>query len=69
MIGISQAQGIVLAVGGAIFVAVAGGVVFLRGRHQAAVSAPDIPLGMRPGPSDADLETPLLLRSSRAGAS
>ena len=60
MIGLSQAQGIILAVGGAIFVAIAGGVVFLRGRRQAAISAPDIPQGMRPGPSDADLETPLL---------
>jgi len=62
MIGISQAQGIVLAVGGAIFVAIAGGVLFLRGRRQAAGSAPDIPRGMRPGPSDADLETPLLIK-------
>ncbi len=62
MIGISQAQGIVLAVGGAIFLAIAGGVLFLRGRRHAAGSAPDIPRGMRPGPSDADLETPLLLK-------
>ena len=59
MIALSQAQGVILAVGGAIFVAVAGGVLFLRGR-RAADSGPDIPRGMRPGPSDADLETPLL---------
>jgi mono/diheme cytochrome c family protein len=58
MFALTQAQGIVLAVGGAIFLAVAGGVLVLRGRHRAA--APDIPRGMRPGPSDADLETPLL---------
>lgn len=60
MIGLSQAQGIVLAVGGAIFVAIAAGIVFLRGRRQAAITGPDIPRGMRPGPSDSDLETPLL---------
>jgi mono/diheme cytochrome c family protein len=58
MLGLSQAQGVILAIGGAIFVAIAGGVLFLRGRRKAA--APDIPRGMRPGPSDADLETPLL---------
>jgi mono/diheme cytochrome c family protein len=58
MIGLTQAQGIILAIGGAIFLAIAGGVLFLRGRHRAA--EPDIPSGMRPGPSDADLETPLL---------
>jgi mono/diheme cytochrome c family protein len=58
MLALTQAQGIVLAVGGAIFLAIAGGVLVLRGRHRAA--GPDIPRGMRPGPSDADLETPLL---------
>ncbi len=62
MIGLSQAQGIVLAVGGLIFIAIALSVLLLRGRRQAAVSAPDIPRGMRPGPSDADLETPLLVK-------
>jgi mono/diheme cytochrome c family protein len=60
MIGLSQAQGIVLAIGGAIFVAVAGGVMLVRGRRRAAISGPEIPRGMRPGPSDSDLETPLL---------
>lgn len=58
MLALTQAQGIVLAVGGAIFLAVAGGVLFLRGRQREA--APDIPRAMRPGPSDPDLETPLL---------
>jgi mono/diheme cytochrome c family protein len=57
MLGLSQAEGIVLAVGGAIFVAIAGGVLVLRGRHR---EEPDIPNAMRPGPSDPDLETPLL---------
>jgi mono/diheme cytochrome c family protein len=57
MLGLSQAQGIVLAVGGAIFVAIAGSVLVLRGRARQEA---DIPNAMRPGPSDPDLETPLL---------
>jgi len=57
MLGLTQAQGIILAVGGAIFVLVAGAVLILRGRHREAA---DIPNAMRPGPSDPDLETPLL---------
>ena len=57
MVGLSQAQGIILAVGGAIFVAIAGGILVLRGRHREEA---DIPNAMRPGPSDPDLETPLL---------
>lgn len=57
MLALTQAQGIVLAVGGAIFIAIAGAVLVLRGRHRAEA---DIPNAMRPGPSDADLETPLL---------
>ncbi len=57
MVGLTQAQGIILAVGGAIFVAIAGAVLVLRGRRRAEA---DIPSAMRPGPSDADLETPLL---------
>lgn len=57
MLGLSQAQGIILAVGGAIFLAIAGGVLLLRGRQR---REGDIPNAMRPGPSDPDLETPLL---------
>jgi len=57
MLALSQAQGIVLAVGGAVFVAIAGGILILRGRHREDA---DIPNAMRPGPSDPDLETPLL---------
>ncbi len=57
MLGLSQAQGIILAVGGAIFVAIAGGVLVLRGRARRHA---EIPNAMRPGPSDPDLETPLL---------
>jgi mono/diheme cytochrome c family protein len=59
MVGLSQAQGVILAIGGAIFVAIAGAVLMVRGRRPGA-AAPDVPQGMRPGPSDADLETPLL---------
>jgi hypothetical protein len=62
MIGLTQAQGIVIALGGALFLIVAGGVVFLRGRRRESVPSLDIPRGMRPGPSDADLETPLLVK-------
>ncbi|HSJ51590.1 MAG TPA: cytochrome c, partial [Actinomycetota bacterium] len=62
MIAITQAQGIILAVGGAVFLAVAGAVLFLRGRRPGAAAPPDVPRGMRPGPSDADLETPLLYK-------
>ena len=58
MLALTQAQGIILAIGGAVFLAIAGSVLFLRGRRR--VTAPDIPQGMRPGPSDEDLETPLL---------
>jgi mono/diheme cytochrome c family protein len=57
MLGLSQAQGIILAVGGAVFIAIAGGILVLRGRRREAA---DIPNAMRPGPSDPDLETPLL---------
>jgi hypothetical protein len=58
MLALTQAQGIILVVGGGIFVLIAGGVLVQRGRRAAA--RPDIPVAMRPGPSDADLETPLL---------
>jgi mono/diheme cytochrome c family protein len=58
MLALTQAQGIILAIGGAVFLAIAGSVLFLRGRRR--VTAPDIPQSMRPGPSDEDLETPLL---------
>lgn len=58
MLALTQAQGIVIAIGGALFLLIAGGILLLRGRQRA--TAPEIPRGMRPGPSDADLETPLL---------
>ena len=57
MLGLSQAQGVILAIGGAVFVAIAGSILVLRGRHREGA---EIPNAMRPGPSDPDLETPLL---------
>jgi mono/diheme cytochrome c family protein len=58
MLALTQAQGVILAIGGGIFVLAAGGALFVRGRRREAI--PDIPRAMRPGPSDPDLETPLL---------
>ncbi len=59
-LALTKVQGLILAVGGAVFVAVALGSILLRGRRR--VPEPDIPRAMRPGPSDADLETPLLAK-------
>ena len=58
MLGLTTAQGVILAIGGAIFVAVALAALSVRGRMRA--ERPDVPRAMRPGPSDPDLETPLL---------
>jgi hypothetical protein len=60
VIALTQAQGIVLVVGGAIFVLIAGSILAVRGRRR--VETPDIPIAMRPGPSDPDLETPHLTK-------
>lgn len=60
MLGLTTAQGVILAVGGVVFVAVAIGSLALRTRARG--ERPDIPRAMRPGPSDPDLETPLLQR-------
>ena len=60
MVALEQAQGVVIAIGGAIFLAIALGVMLARGRTRRR--GPDIPRGMRPGPSDPDLETPLLYK-------
>ncbi len=60
MLALTRLQGGILAVGGAVFLAVALGSLLLRGRRT--TERPDIPRAMRPGPSDADLETPLLAK-------
>jgi mono/diheme cytochrome c family protein len=58
MLGLSKALSVVLLISGALIVAIALAVLFLRGR--ARERGPDIPAAMRPGPADASLETPLL---------
>ena len=58
MLAASSTRGVVLLVLGALLVVTAGGALYLRGRSDAA--GPGHPRRMRPGPSDAALETPLL---------
>jgi cytochrome c553 len=60
VIALTQSQGVILLIGGGIFVLIAGGILVLRGRTKPEV--PDIPRAMRPGPSDPDLETPILVK-------
>lgn len=60
MLALSSTQGIIIAGVGVALIIVGGAVVAARGRRRA--EAPDIPNAMRPGPSDPDLETPLLQR-------
>jgi cytochrome c553 len=63
MLALSRSVGIILVLGGAIFVIVAGAILLARQRTaRRAAAAPEIPTAMRPGPADADLETPLLLK-------
>ena len=58
MLASSSYAGVVLLVLGGLLVVTAGGALYLRNRSRR--SGPDIPGGMRPGPSDSALETPLL---------
>ena len=58
MLAATNTAGIVLLVLGGIFVIAAGAAIYLRSRQKEQPL--DIPRGMRPGPSDAALETPLL---------
>lgn len=58
MLAASSNAGIALLVLGAILVVAAGSALYLRGRTTERGA--DIPRGMRPGPSDPALETPLL---------
>ncbi len=60
MLALSRAQGLIIAVGGAIVLLVAGAALLSRGRVRGAEGRLRIPFAMRPGPSDPDLETPLL---------
>ena len=61
MLALTSTQGIIIAGVGVALIIVGGAVVAARGRRRA--EAPDIPNAMRPGPSDPDLETPLLYAS------
>ena len=58
MLAASSNAGIILLILGTALVITAGGALYLRGRSRE--QAPDIPAGMRPGPADGALETPLL---------
>jgi hypothetical protein len=58
MLAATNTGGILLLVLGGALVLTAGLALYLRGRSKE--QAPDIPRGMRPGPADAALETPLL---------
>ncbi|MEX2275684.1 MAG: cytochrome c [Actinomycetota bacterium] len=57
-LAITTTQALILAIGGSVLLLIGVASLVLRGRRKQ--SGPDIPPGMRPGPSDADLETPLL---------
>jgi mono/diheme cytochrome c family protein len=58
MLAVENVAAIVMLALGAALVLTAGFALYLRGRSKE--QAPDIPPGMRPGPADAALETPLL---------
>lgn len=58
MLALTSTQGIIIAGVGVALIIAGGAVVAARGRRR--VETPDIPNAMRPGPSDPDLETPLL---------
>ncbi|MFM7719215.1 MAG: c-type cytochrome [Actinomycetota bacterium] len=60
MVALTSSQGLLLLVLGSVALLGALGALVLRGRRAAA--GPEIPRGMRPGPSDADLETPVLTK-------
>src|SRR5213083_1799756 len=62
MLALSKAQGLIIAVGGAVVLLAAGGALVSRGRVRRTEEPPRIPFAMRPGPSDPDLETPLLTK-------
>jgi mono/diheme cytochrome c family protein len=58
MLAITNTQALILAIVGSVVLLIGVASLVLRGRRKQ--TGPDIPAGMRPGPSDADLETPLL---------
>ena len=62
MLALSRTVGVILLIGGVIFLVVAGAVLLARRGTARRAAAAEIPRAMRPGPDDADLETPLLLK-------
>jgi cytochrome c553 len=59
MLALTRAQGIVLVIGGVVLLVVAGAVLLARRGAPRRAPTTEIPRAMRPGPADADLETPL----------
>jgi hypothetical protein len=62
MLALTQAQGIILLIGGLVLLVAAGAALLARRGTRRAEREPEIPRAMRPGPSDSDLETRNLLR-------
>ncbi|MFM8998570.1 MAG: c-type cytochrome [Actinomycetota bacterium] len=60
MLALTASQGVLLLVAGSVLLLLALGALVLRGRRRSEEI--EIPRGMRPGPSDADLETPVLTK-------
>ncbi len=60
MLALSKSQGGIVAAVGAVVLLVAASLILLRGRSDEV--KPDIPAAMKPGPSNPDLEGPMLLR-------
>src|SRR3990172_6135574 len=58
MLAISTGQIVLLIVAGSVLLLAGLATLLLRGKR--AEAGPDIPPVMKPGPSDADLETPVL---------
>jgi cytochrome c553 len=62
VLALSRSEGIVLVAGGIVLLIVAGAVLLARRGAARRAARTEIPRAMRPGPSDPDLETPLLLK-------
>lgn len=60
VLALTESQGIVLLAAGAVLLLAAGGYIVVRARRRSP--GPDIPSAMQPGPSDSDLETPILAK-------
>jgi len=65
---LSTGRAILIGVGAGLFVVVLGLAATVGLRRPRKAAGPDIPSGMRPGPSDADLEKPNLEKLLASGA-